>query len=103
MQMTDLRAEIATRLDRGDRLGRVDEEVIRPSVVTDDAKAALSLYGWCLQDEGERHEPERWERSARVELAKAALRQLRARPRWLAGTGWASAQRKAGRADQRST
>ena len=43
--------EIATRLWRGETLTRVDEDVIGPSSVTDDAKAALWLYGWCLLDQ----------------------------------------------------
>jgi hypothetical protein len=45
---SDLQREIANRLRRGEPLTRVEDEVIRPSSVTDDAKAALWLYGWCL-------------------------------------------------------
>jgi hypothetical protein len=51
MSLTDLQAEIANRLRRGEPLTRVENEVIGPSSVTDDAKAALWLYGWCLLDD----------------------------------------------------
>jgi hypothetical protein len=48
MPLADLQAEIATRLRRGELLARLEDEVIAPSPLTDDAKAALWLYGWCL-------------------------------------------------------
>jgi hypothetical protein len=56
MPFTDLQTEIATRLRRGEPLTQVEEEVIGPSSVTEDAKAALWLYGWCLLDEQARRE-----------------------------------------------
>ena len=55
MAFKDLQAEIADRLRRGEPLTRVEDEVIRPSSVTDDAKAALWLYGWCLLADRARH------------------------------------------------
>ena len=51
MPLTDLQGEIANRLRRGESLTRVEDEVIRPSAVMEDAKAALWLYGWCLLEE----------------------------------------------------
>ena len=56
MPLTDLQGEIANRLRRGEPLTRVEDEVIAPSSVTDDAKAALWLYGWCLLERVRRSE-----------------------------------------------
>jgi hypothetical protein len=56
MPLTDLQGEIANRLRRGEPLTRVEDEVIAPSSVTDDAKAALWLYGWCLLERARRSE-----------------------------------------------
>jgi hypothetical protein len=53
--MNDLQVEIANRLRRGEPLRQIEDELIRPSSVTDDAKAALWLYGWCLLDNRAKH------------------------------------------------
>jgi hypothetical protein len=56
MPLSNLQGEIANRLRRGEPLTRVEDEVIAPSSVTDDAKAALWLYGWCLLERAKRSE-----------------------------------------------
>jgi hypothetical protein len=43
-----LRAEVATRLGRGDSLDSVEREVIGPSRLSEERKSALWLYGWSL-------------------------------------------------------
>jgi hypothetical protein len=56
MPLSDLQGEIANRLGRGEPLTRIEDEVIAPSAATNDAKAALWLYGWCLRERARRSE-----------------------------------------------
>lgn len=46
--MDQMRSEIRAQLGRGVSLDDVDAETIKPSPLSEDAKAALWLYGFCL-------------------------------------------------------
>ena len=59
MRLQDLQVEIECRLRRGESLSRVEEVVIDPCDVPEDAKAALWLYGWCLLGDGRRDDATR--------------------------------------------
>jgi len=47
-QFRQLRVEIASRVGRGDSLDSVEHELIAPSRLSEELKAALWLYGWSL-------------------------------------------------------
>jgi len=47
-QWRQLRVEITSRLGRGDSLDSVERELIAPSRLSEEQKAALWLYGWSL-------------------------------------------------------
>jgi hypothetical protein len=44
--LRQLQAEVAFRMRRGDTFASVEAEVIDPSELSEDEKAALWLYGW---------------------------------------------------------
>jgi hypothetical protein len=44
--LMQLQGEVAFRMRRGDKFASVEAEVIDPSGLSDDEKAALWLYGW---------------------------------------------------------
>lgn len=52
-----LQAEIASRLGRGDSLDSVERELIAPSRLSEEQKAALWLYGWSLPKLERRRRP----------------------------------------------
>ena len=59
MWLEQLQDEITARLDRGEDLDDVQEELIEPVVgLSEDERAALWLFGWSYQATG-RHETER--------------------------------------------
>ena len=56
-----LRVQVATMMGRGEPWERVEEEVIDPSGLDSDQKAALWLYGWSfLGQQEQRAEAERY-------------------------------------------
>jgi hypothetical protein len=44
--LKQVQGDVAVRMRRGDTFGSVEAEVIDPSGLSDDEKAALWLYGW---------------------------------------------------------
>jgi hypothetical protein len=55
--LRQLRVEIASRLGRGDSLDSVERELIAPSRLSEEQKAALWLYGWSLPKLERRRRP----------------------------------------------
>lgn len=52
-----LQHEVGTRLRRGDPFSAVEADVIEPSGLSEEGKAALWLYGWaCLEHGRTRYE-----------------------------------------------
>ena len=49
-----LRNEVGVRLRRGDSFSTVEADVIEPSGLSDEGKAALWLYGWTCLEQGKR-------------------------------------------------
>jgi hypothetical protein len=54
MGLQDLQVEIEYRLRRGEPLSRIEKNLIDHCAESDDAKAALWLYGWFQLDEERR-------------------------------------------------
>ena len=47
-----LQREVGVRLRRGDSFSAVEADVIEPSGLSEEAKAALWLYGWTYLEQG---------------------------------------------------
>jgi hypothetical protein len=54
MRLQDLQVEIEDRLLRGETLSHVERDLIDGCTVSEDAKAALWLYGWCFLENDHR-------------------------------------------------
>jgi len=62
--LMQLQGDVAFRMRRGDTFASVEAEVINPSGLSDDEKAALWLYGWSFVD---------WRRQRREAMAHIEL------------------------------
>ena len=52
----DIRDVVREAARRGVHIDRIDEEIIQPSILSDDQKAALWLYAWSCQSPRRQHD-----------------------------------------------
>lgn len=64
MPFVRLRETVAMRATSGEPLDAIEDEVIEPSGLPEEQKAALWLYGWASQQRSGRAEPGRTVRPA---------------------------------------
>ena len=50
--VTDVQREVGARLGRGDSLSSVEADVIEPSGLSDEGKAAAWLFAWAYVERG---------------------------------------------------
>ena len=66
--LTEFQRAIDARMRRGEPFSTIEDELIEPSRLSNDAKSALWLYGWSFVDRREQR------REARAHIARIARR-----------------------------